>query len=95
MKTKIRFAKTMMAIELFAQETVFVSTVWKSIMLKSVIEASYRGQTRRTSRRIPLHHMRKGLLLAQFTHDTHLYVSQVKTWRVGYEGYQILLGSQM
>jgi hypothetical protein len=60
---------------LFAQETLFMSTVWKSFMLEGVFEASYCGQACRTSRRVSLHHMWEGLLLAQFVNDSHLYVS--------------------
>ncbi|KAF7265753.1 hypothetical protein GWI33_020835 [Rhynchophorus ferrugineus] len=56
-----------------AQEGVHVPALRQSAVLESVLEETYRGQTRRTAGGVSLRHLRAGLLLEELADDAHLH----------------------
>lgn len=58
-----------------AEKGVHVPAVRQGVVFESIPEASHSRQACRTTRRIPVRHLRAGVLLEEFINDAHIYLS--------------------
>lgn len=58
------------------EESVYLPALWQSAVLESKPQASHCRQACGAPGRVPLRHLRTRVLLAQQSHDAHLYLPQ-------------------